>query len=185
MEGLEKKEKPAVLYIAAQTAGIKELVPIKGRHRDKDEGPVIFSTPDKALASIFLVEGHNDSWMHLGYFSGIPYVVICIDRDEFVKKDKGGVIYEVPSDTFDYNPNLGMKEKEWTSKEPVKPLKETSYPSALDTMIDNGVNVYFVDKNTFDEINNSNDYGLSILLSLESENNRVNKVIRPFLDQAQ
>jgi len=175
----EKKEKPEVLYISAQTRGIKELVPMSGRNRGGDEGAVIFSTPDKALASVFLIEGHNDNWMQIGYFSNIPYVTICMDREDFIKRDKGGVTYTVPSDTFDYNPNLGMGDKEWTSREPVKPLAEVFYPSALDTMIENGVNVYFVDKKAFDDMNEADDYGLSILLSLTSENQRRGKVIKP------
>ena len=175
----EKKEKPEVLFIAAKIPNIKELVPMEGNYRDKKEGAVIFSTPDKALASIFLVEGHDDSWMQIGYYSGIPSAVICIDREEFIKRDKGGTMYEVPSNTFDYNPNLGMGEKEWTSSEPVKPTKETKYFSALDAMIKNGVNVYFVDKKTFDELSRADDSGLSILLSLTSENKRRNKVVKP------
>lgn len=175
----EKKKKPKVLYLAAQTTGIKELMPMKGRSRESSEGALIFSTPDKALASVFLVEGHNDSWMQIGYYSDIPCVVICMDREEFVKRDKGGTMYEVPSDTFDYNPNLGMGDKEWTSSVSVKPKKEILYPSALDSMIENGVNVYFVDKDKFNAINNADDNGLNILLSLVSENRKRNKIVKP------
>ncbi len=165
-------KKPKVLYVAAQTKGIKELIPTKGNCRDKDEGAVIFATPDKALASIFLIKNHNDSWTNLGYFGETPCVVIKMDKDEFLEKDGGGSIYEVSSDNFNYNPNLGMREKEWTSSKPVKPLKENSYDSALDTMVENGVNVYFVKKKTFENIKNSKDHGLSILSSLTSENQK-------------
>ena len=171
-KNLERKEKPEILYISAQTPNIKELVPGKGRYRDEKEGSVIFSTPDKALASVFLVEGHNDDWMQIGYFSDIPYVVICMDRDDFIKRDKGGVMYEVPSDTFDYDQNMGMGDKEWTSRIPVKPTKEISYASALDTMIKNGVQVYFVEEQKFNEILEAEDAGRSILSELASENKR-------------
>ncbi|HEU0051389.1 MAG TPA: hypothetical protein VFQ60_05040 [Patescibacteria group bacterium] len=179
MENFEKKrkEKPAVLYLAAQTPGIRELLPKKGNYRDKNEGAVIFSTPDKALASAFLVKGHGDHWMQIGYYRGIPVVVINADREEFIAKDTGGVIYSVPSDTFDYDPDKGLREKEWTSREPVKPLAETRYPSALDTMIEHGVQVYFVDKQIFDEIKNSKNHGFSILKNLHSENERRGKNI--------
>ena len=34
-------KKPKVLYVAAQTKGIKELIPTKGNCRDKDEGAEI------------------------------------------------------------------------------------------------------------------------------------------------
>ncbi|MFH1235352.1 MAG: hypothetical protein V1685_00235 [Parcubacteria group bacterium] len=189
MEGIEKasaryetKEKPASLYIAAQTPNLQELIPLEGRNRDRNEGAVIFATPNKELASVFLVEGHNDSWMQIGYFSNIPYVAICMSREDFIKRDHGGSMYEVPSDTFNYDSNLGMGEKEWTSREPVKPIKEISIPSALDAMIENGVNVYFVDKATFDAIDDADDHGLSILLSLTSENKLRNVVIKPLED---
>lgn len=174
----ERKEKPETLFIGTQTKGIKEFTPRKGNYRDKKEGSVIFSTPDKALASIFMVEGHNDSWTKIGYFGDVLVIVICMDRDEYIKKDKGGVVYEVPSDSFDYNPNLGMGEKEWTSREPVKPIDETSYTSSLDTMVDNGVQVYFVDKTTFKEIWDADDYGKEIIFGLTSENSRRGKNVR-------
>ena len=75
-EGVYKSEKPPVLYIGTQNKGIKEFTARRGRYRDKDEGPVIFATPDKALASIFSVDDHNDSWMQFGYCEDILVLVI-------------------------------------------------------------------------------------------------------------
>jgi len=175
---IESKEKPETLYIGTQAKGIKEFTPRRGNYRDKDEGPVIFSTPDKALASIFMVQDHNDSWTKIGYYRDVLVIVICMNRDEYIKKDKGGVIYEVPSDSFDYNPNLGMGDKEWTSREPVKPINETVCPSSLDTMIDNGVQVYFVDKKTFKKIWSAEDYGKEIVFNLTSENRRQGRNVK-------
>lgn len=175
---IENKEKPAVLYIGCQTRGRTEFVPRRGRHRDENEGPVIFSTPDKALASIFTIEGHSDSWTKIGYYGKILTVIICMSREDFIKRDHGGVIYEVPSDTFDFNPNLGMGEKEWTSRDPVKPNLEVSHNSTLDTMVENGVQVYFVDKKSFDEIWDADDYGKKILSGVMSENSRRGKNIK-------
>jgi hypothetical protein len=172
---VERKEKPKILYIGTQTKGIKEITPRKGNYRDENEGAVIFSTPEKALASIFMIPGHNDSWTKIGYYENVLTVVICMDRDEYVKKDKGGTVYEVPSNSFDYNADIGMGDKEWTSREPVKPVGETYYPSSLDAMIDNGVSVYFVDKKTFDAIRYADDHGREIIYSLTSENNRREK----------
>jgi len=177
-----EKEKPEVLYHASRASGLKEFVPNKGNYRDEDEGAVIFSTPDKALASAFLIEGHGDHWIQIGFYGDIPVVVINADRDEFIKNDKGGVMYAFPSDTFDYDPNKGMGDKEWTSPESVKPLSEVQYPSALDAMVENGVQVYFVDKKTFDDINNSDNQGYGILIGLTSENERNNKNVRSLKD---
>ena len=179
---IEKKEKPAVLYVSAQIPNIKELAPMEGNYRDESEGPVIFSTPDKALASVFLVEGHGDHWMQIGFFGDIPVVVINASREGFIKNDKGGIMYSVPSDNFDFDPSKGMGEKEWTSNKPVKPLSEIKYPSALDAMIENGVQVYFVDKKTFDAINNSDNYGYGILVGLASENEKRGKNIKLLKD---
>jgi hypothetical protein len=172
-------KKPEILYVAAKTRGIKELIPQKGRYRNLNEGAVVFSTPDKALASIFLINNHDDIWVNLGYFNDIPYVVINKNKEQFMEQDKGGSIYEVSSDTFDFDPNLGMKEKEWTSYLPVKTLKENYYDSSLETMIENGVNVYFVDNEQFNEIKNTRDHGLNILNSLVSENEKQNRVLKP------
>lgn len=79
-------------------------------------------------------------------------------------------MYSVSSDAFEYDQNKGMGELEWTSRKAVKPLSERRYPSALDAMIDNGVQVFFVDKKTFDDVNNSDDHGYDILVGLASEN---------------
>lgn len=182
LDSSEKKEKPAVLYIAAQTPGIQELTPMKGNFRDENEGAVIFSTPDKALASTFLVEGHGDHWMQIGFYENIPVVVINADKEAFIQRDKGGTMYAVSSATFNYDPHKGMGEKEWTSHEPVKPLSETRYPSALDAMIENGVQVYFVDKKTFDAINNSNNQGYDILVGQASENEKRGEHIKSLKD---
>jgi len=89
-DSAEKKEKPEVLYHSSSRKGIEEFRPNKGNFRDEDEGVVIFSTPNKALASAFLIEGHNDSWTKIGFYGGIPAVIIDSDREEFIKKDKGG-----------------------------------------------------------------------------------------------
>ena len=97
------------------------------------------------------------------------------NRDEFINMDNGGVIYSVPSNTFDYDLNKGMGENEYVSRESVKPKKEEKFTSVLDTMIDNGVLVYFVNKDIFEKINKADDVGLSILKGLESENHFRNK----------
>jgi len=167
---IEKKERPQIVYHSSHNPDIEEFTPQDERVRDSEEGPVIFATPSRALASAFLVEGHNDDWTQIGFYDNIPVVVICSDREEFIKKDKGGTLYSLPSETFDFDPTSGMRESEWTSRSNVKPTGKTSYPSALDAMIENGVNVFFVDQKTFSEINEAEDNGASILLKLVSEN---------------
>lgn len=166
----ERRERPPVLYHASADPNIKEFTPRRGRSRDPNEGPVIFAAKDKSLASMFLVADHNDSWTTISYFDNVPVMVIRANQAEFTKKDRGGTIYSLASDTFDYHPNRGMKEREWTSSVPVKPHNQEFHPSALESMIENGVQVYFVDDATFKRIDTAQDHGHTILLSLQSVN---------------
>jgi hypothetical protein len=178
MEKFELKreiEKPAILYHGSINHDINEFTPRQGRFRDKDEGAVIFSTPDKGLAAIFLIEGHNDDWTNIGKFNGIPYVVIQSNREDYIKNDKGGTIYDFSSDDFECDQNKGMGTDEWVSRKTVKPTNKVKYDSVLNAMLENNVQVYFVDKETFKAIENSDDYGFEIIKNLQSENQRLGK----------
>lgn len=172
----EEKEKPPFLYHGSRHGALEELEPMAKSIRDKDEGPVVFATPDLALATIFMTGEGKAS----GKFGDVSYVVINCSRDEFIKNDNGGHIYVLSSDTFQSDPNKGLGIYEWISNEKVKPLKKIEYPSTLDAMIDNNVQVYFVDEKTYEKIESSDDHGLSILLSLESENQKRGINVREF-----
>jgi len=176
----ENIERPKYLYLGTQVSGITELEPRRGNFRDKGEGAVIFATPDIALASMFLIKGHNDSWTRIGYLNRIPYVAIKANQEKFIKEDRGGVMYTVPSDTFNFDVNKGMGKREWTSRVPVKPTQEIKYTSAVDIMIKNGVQVYFVDEKTFNNMIEDMRISGNILGTLVSENQRRGQNIRPF-----
>lgn len=164
-------EKPDKLYHASSNRSIEKLAPRSEKIRDESEGPRVFATPDKRIASIFMAST-DDSWTNSGAFNGIPYIVIS-DRERFEKLDNGGAIYHLPNTTFESDPMKGLGELEWTSRENVEPTDKEEHESALKAMIDHGVQVYFVDAKTFADINASDDHGLSILKSLESENRRL------------
>lgn len=165
-------EKPAILYHASLVKNLDQLNPDNKTTRDENEGKVIFAGANLAEVSRFLVPT-DDSWTLIATYNNIPTMIIR-DEHRFRELDKGGTIYQLPSDTFAINnpdhPN------EWTSSEPVKPLDEKiEVESALDMMIDNGVQVYFVDDATFERIKEVEDKGYIILNTLESENKRLGK----------
>lgn len=160
--------KPKILYHASSNRHINIFEPRAESVRDENEGPVVFATSDKILASIFIVST-DDSWANSGLFSNVHYFV-CGDKARFKKLDKGGAIYTLPPDTFENDPTKGLGTREWTSKLPVKPIKKDIYKSGLDAMVEMGVQVYFVDMNTFGQILQSNDHGNAIIRSLVSEN---------------
>ncbi|MFC1751662.1 hypothetical protein ACFLY5_00765 [Patescibacteria group bacterium] len=179
----EDMEKPPVMYHGThkKEEGITELEPRGGRHRGRDEGKVLFATPDRVMASMFLAKGHNDNRTKIGKYNGTPVMVINEDRNEFIETDKGGTIHELPSDTFSCDKGTGLGELEWTSTKKVQPTGKTEYDSSLDAMIENGVQVFFVDAKTFEDIKSDKEnHGVGILKDLESENQLTDKNFSPF-----
>lgn len=164
--------KPSILYHASPNKNINIFEPRNEHVRDIDEGPVVFATPHKDLAACFLFK-NDDSWVNISRFNDIQVIIIS-DRARFEQEDQGGAIYELPNDTFVHEIRGGAKD-EWTSRVSVKPANATKYKSALETMLELGVQVYFVDKPTLKEINGSKDNGMAIVRTLDSEN-RLKKI---------
>ncbi len=176
-----EKKKPPFLYHASSNREIETLEPRAKSIRDPEEGPVVFATPDLALATTFLVSEANDSWTQIGKINGVPYMVIR-DKKHFMRRDNGGSIYKFKSDGFTSHPHKGMGDDEWVSKEPITPIEKTDVQSALEAMIENGVQVFFVDKGTFNKIKHSADW-FETLKTLESENKRRGKNVVEFKDE--
>lgn len=163
-----RSEKPALLYHGSAHKSLEELQPRSKSHR-VEEGELLYATPDIAIASIFLVGG---AYYGCGKFSDVSYAWIIAGRDEFTRNDKGGHIYVLPSESFEINQGRGLGNDEYASKEPVKFVDKIEYPSVIDAMIGNGVQVYFIDRDTHERIRTSKDHGYAIFRSLESENQR-------------
>lgn len=172
-------EKPTVLFHSSQDKNIEEFEPRKESYRDPEEGPVVFASSEKAIASMFLVPtlgGLGSS----GRFrwdegEGLKSVFFYVTEDEinFRKSDKGGAIYSLPSDTFETDLTKGLKELEWVSKIPVKPIGKEDFESGLEAMMNLEVQVFFVDHETYKRIRSSEDNGRSILKGLISENQKL------------
>jgi len=160
--------KPKVLYHASANRNLDVLEPRAESVRDIREGPAVFATPDKAGVTKFIVPV-KDSWTRMGSFGDVHFHVIS-DRKRYEEADKGGTIYHLSSDTFELNHEFGEGKDEWTSKDAVKPIEREDYESGLQAQLDNGVQVFFVDKETFGRIDKSDDHGNAILRTLESEN---------------
>ena len=164
----QEQEKPPFLYHGSPNKNIETLEPKNKKVRDENEGPVVFATQELDLASIFLAKGVVES----GKFNNVAYAIIVDTKENYIKNDQGGRIYLVPSDSFENNPDIGLGKYEWTSKEAVFPSSTIEYPSALQAMLENKVQVYFIDQETYKKIQESDDDGLSILKNLESENQK-------------
>lgn len=164
----EITEKPKFLYHASSNKEIEIFEPRNESVRDKNEGPVVFATPDKAFASMFIVPV-NDSWAKLSKFNGENYIIIS-DEKRFKNLDHGGAIYSLPCKTFKTDPQKSKNGREWTSKERVRADDKIIFNSGLEAMKENNVKVYFVDEPTFKKIKQAEDHGLTILRTLKPEN---------------
>ncbi len=155
---------PAGLYHGSSKSGLTEIGPRAVSVRDTAEGAVVFATPDPAIASMFLVPVRQ----HSGRFNGVPYFVAI--KADFEMRDLGGSIYTIKSDGFSFDHDKGLGELEWTCANSVQVVSETHYNSALQCMLEHGVQVFLVDKATFEQIDKAEDHGLSILHRCLSEN---------------
>lgn len=163
-------EKPSHLYHGSSNREITRFEPRALKVRDASEGPAVFATSDKRMATVFMI-GVDDSWGNSGMHNGVPYMIIS-DRKRFEDLDQGGAIYHLPGETFDSDPSKGLGEVEWTSPEVVKPAHREDHKSALEAMLNHGVQVYFVDRETYEAYRAAPDQSLPLLRSLESENQK-------------
>lgn len=154
-------------YHASPFCNLKFIEP----HQDTlpqnfNEGSVVFASPNFAFTTMFLTP-HDDSWANGGTFNGSPYFVIS-DKKRFTEKDKGGCIYLVRSKTF-----KRLNRHEWYSKSRLKIRGKVNFSSGLTAMMIMGVQVYMTDKKTYLKIKKARDHGLSILNSIQSENEKL------------
>ncbi|MFA6397714.1 MAG: hypothetical protein WDK96_02615 [Candidatus Paceibacterota bacterium] len=139
--------KPTRFYHGSVNGDLDELKPQNKSFRKKDEGELLFAGADIACATLFLVRMY-DHESSKGYNDGVYFFVIS-DKKRFMELDKGGTVYVLPDANFTCDHN--QWEQEWATKENVKPLNKIHFDSALRAMIDNGVKVYFTDKETFEK----------------------------------
>jgi hypothetical protein len=159
--------KPPFLYHASTNTNIVVFEPRVARVRDPAEGPRVFATPDKRVAAMFMTPIES-SKVEISKFGDEAVMIISGTREDFIAHDKGGAIYTLPSDTFTTDPHRGMKETEWVSAVPVKPIAKEIYPSSLQAMLDLGVRVIFVDEASFKTIRESEDGGWKLIQALNA-----------------
>lgn len=171
-----KNKKPKILYHGSIVRDIKQFEPRISKGYGEKFGPLVYATHDFATAVVFTMNAKS-SW-HTGVSNGVAYVVITDPREEFVKNDKGGMVYVFANKGFKVDPKRGMGKFEWASKNTVVPIDVVDVASSMQTMIDEGIQVYFVDKTKLDEIESAKDHGLHIIKDLVSENMKLGKNVK-------
>ncbi len=164
----ESSEKPKFLYHSSSNPSLEVFEPKVSGGSGEKYGSKVYATPDKALSSIFLCNVEKP-WSAGVYGNGVLVAKIPYTREEFIARDTGGAMYTLPSDTFELNEDeLGGAE--WASSESVTPTEKEEYSSALEAMIENEVQVYFVDDETMLRMKETEDGGIEILKTMQSEN---------------
>jgi hypothetical protein len=143
-EGRISPEKPPFLYHGSTKGDITEFVPQISTGSGEQYGQLVYATPSLAVASIFMAKEYIRQPWSAGMYNGKLCAFIPIPKEDFQKRDKGGHIYTVASDTFSTQEGRGLGENEYGSTEAVKPVSVTHHTSALEAMLKEGVQVYFV-----------------------------------------
>lgn len=171
-------QKPEFLYHGSTKSIDGPLTPIL-EHSTVDHShtrPAVFATERKDVAAMFMFP--LDTLASIGFEQDISYICIWGTREEFVSKDNGGFLYILPNDTFE---KIG-KDYEWQSFSPVTPIKIDRYSSVIEGMLENNVQVYFIDDDpTFDKIVEDKNNRALVLKNLVSENERRGINIKKFV----
>ena len=132
--------------------------------------PAVFATERIDVASLFMFP--LGVLASIGFEQDIAYICIWGKPEEFKLKDKGGYVYIFLSENFE---QVG-KDYEWQSFIPVIPKEVKRFESVIDGMIACGAQVYFInDEKIMDAIVANKDNRASILKTLTSENQKLNK----------
>ena len=149
--------KPNILFHASQNGDILEFEPRAEKKRHPDDPAQIFASPSEAVSSFFIVSNDNDTAASGRWGKDRPWTLVIGDPEKFKTLDKGGWIYQLPTDSFTVNPNMGLGLFEWTSIDPVVPTKKVYYDSGLKAMMDLGVRVYSMEPEEFKKFRASED----------------------------
>lgn len=158
---------PELLYRGTPNRNVSNFVPKERIRHDFSEKLAVSATTDRAAATMFIVP-IEDLKVVIGSFGGIHYYVY---GGEQPFKDGGGAIYTLNPEGFEYNPDIGI----WTSPKPVETISQEDIPSGLEAMIEDGIQVFFVDQETFNQFKESPDKRGEMLRNLTSENERRRK----------
>ncbi|MFZ1250452.1 MAG: hypothetical protein WAR37_03360 [Candidatus Microsaccharimonas sp.] len=153
--------KQKFLYHASPDIDIKVFEPRNEHPRYEGEENLVFATPDKQVAAMFLVPRSIPAV--IGKYGNSHAVFVRSDRHTFELHDKPGAIYTLPSETFRTGSEIGMGESEWISREAVRPVKKTIYNSALEALKDNNIKIYFLDEDMFNKVKLNPSKGLEIV----------------------
>jgi len=156
-------DKPEFMYHASSELDVQEFEPRNDYPRYKGEDNLVFATPYKEVAAMFLVPKSIPTIISK---YGETYAVFINGSEEDLSlNDKSGAIYTLPSKTFETNTEIGMGDTEWVSKQPVKPISKTIYKLSVEALRENHVHLFFLNNDVFARVQADPANGLKIVKS--------------------
>jgi hypothetical protein len=146
----EHMNRPTKLFHASPLTDILEFEPRNEYPRYTGEANLVFATRHEELAAMFLSPRNINT--EIGIYDNEYIIFINADEATYAEQDQGGAIYSLPVETFETDTDNGMREDEWYSKSPVKPINKTVYKTSIEAMKMFNVKRYFVDDDTFQKI---------------------------------
>lgn len=143
-------DRPSKLFHASPSTNITELEPRNEYPRYTGEANLVFATPHEELAAMFL--SPRDINTEIGIYGEQFVIFINTNEAEYAKHDHAGAIYSLPVETFKSDSENGMRNNEWYSQVPVRPIDKTVYETSIEAMDKFGVKRYYVDDDTFQKI---------------------------------
>lgn len=163
-------DKPEFLYRGTPRKNVDMFDPKEVIGSGSLARQVVSATSERINATKFVVPIEKLR-VAIGSLGNINYY-LCADEEIFRKNDHGGAIYTLSLDGFTHSPEMGATV--WTNPKSVKPLSMEEITSALETMINAGVKIYFVSPGTLEKFNQSGSHRLELLQGLTPENSRGN-----------
>lgn len=139
-----------ILYHATQNKNLTIIEPQPTLSLDKYIGDFVFATKIKNMALMYLVPHGFPTLMNPN--DKEPNIVISANPVHFKSKDKGGAIYELPSESFIDTPQKGLSEFEMVSTKAVEPISKQVITSTLHALTNAGISIHFVNEKTFNKL---------------------------------
>jgi hypothetical protein len=143
------------VYHTSPEKDLKLIEPKPTISKDKYLGDYVFATSNKLLAVMYLATRGYATLMNPDKDN--PNIVICADKNDYLKNDRGGAIYKLPGETFIETPQHGLSDYEKVSTHSVKPIEKTIYRTSIEAMLDAKIKIYFTDSVTFNSLIGAKD----------------------------
>ena len=152
--------KPKILYHVSHSDNIDVFEPREKSKRHESDPPLVFSSPVKAVSSLFLLE-HSNNDISGSYNGGKTWALVAESLDDLKKRNRPGFMYSLPPDDFKVDPHIGLGLYEWSSESAVAPNGKEKINSALETILELGVQIYLPSNElSMDEFRNGDQAAL-------------------------